>query len=184
MAADEPTPASRQPDCTAEFVRLLRQHDRRLAAYVHSLVPNWSEADDVIQETSIRLWEQFDRFDRNADFGAWACTIAKYMVLTSRQKSRNAHQYFRDEVLDLMGTTISTVDDEVSERHEALQLCVEKLPAKGRDLLTAYYASEMSPAEVAASSGRTTGAVYTSLSRIRRQLQECIERHLRREDRP
>lgn len=168
---------------TTEFVRLLRRHDQRLAAYVHSLVPSWSDADDVIQETSIRLWEQFDQYDRSADFGAWACAIAKYMVLDARKQSRRANLFFGDDVLDLMADTIERVDADVRERHEALEGCVEKLSDESRELLAAYYAPNMEPAEVAARFGRTTGSLYTAVSRIRGQLRKCVERYLRQEDR-
>ena len=57
-----------KPDRTAEFVRLLKQHDRRLSAYVHSLVPDWNEAEDIVQDTSVRLWEQFDKYDSDSNF--------------------------------------------------------------------------------------------------------------------
>lgn len=38
-----------------EFVRLLTQHQRRVYAYILGIVPNWNDADEILQETNIRL---------------------------------------------------------------------------------------------------------------------------------
>ena len=55
-----------------EFVRLLGAHEQGLSGYIISLVPNWADADEIAQETKLRLWEQFEQFDRTKDFGTWA----------------------------------------------------------------------------------------------------------------
>ena len=66
-------------------MRLLAEHERQLAGYVHTLVPLWQDAEDVLQNTKLRLWEQFDSFQLGTDFAAWAITIAGYMVRTHRK---------------------------------------------------------------------------------------------------
>ena len=67
-----------------EFVRLLAEHERRLTAYVHALIPLWQDAEDVLQNTKLRLWEQFDSFRPDGDFAAWAIVVATYMVRAHR----------------------------------------------------------------------------------------------------
>ncbi len=79
---------------TAEFVQLLKQHDRRVSAYVYSLVLDWNDAEDIVQETSVRLWEQFDEYRVDEDFGAWACTIARYMVMAYRKRVQRDRLHF------------------------------------------------------------------------------------------
>lgn len=64
---------------TVEFLRLLSQHERRVKSFILALVPNWADADDLYQETTVRLWEQFADYDPDQEFGAWACTIAYYI---------------------------------------------------------------------------------------------------------
>jgi RNA polymerase sigma-70 factor, ECF subfamily len=46
----------------AEFVRLFSQHARRLYAYLYLLLNNDVDADDVFQETSRVMWENFAQF--------------------------------------------------------------------------------------------------------------------------
>jgi len=169
---------------TVEFVRLLKQNDRRLAAYVHASVPDWNEAEDVVQETCVRLWEQFDKYDPDSNFGAWACTVARYLIMASRKRSQRGHLYLRDEVLDAVGSEIEAIQPEIAERLEALQLCVEELPLDGRDLLRACYGENAQFNQVAAQRGRSVGSLYTAVSRLRRQIHQCIERRLSQKERP
>ena len=79
---------------TREFVELLSQCERRLYSYILSLVPNFNDADEIAQQTRLRLWERLDRYEPGRDFGAWACTIAHYEYLTWRGKqSRDRLQF-------------------------------------------------------------------------------------------
>ena len=171
-----------KPDRTPEFVRLLKQHDRRLAAYVHAMVPDWNEAEDIVQDTCVRLWEQFDKYEAGTNFGAWACTVARYLVLASRKRSQHAHLYLRDEVLDALGAEFEQVQPEVASRLEALERCVEELPPEGRELLRACYGDDMQLNQVAAELNRSVGSLYTAVSRLRRQVHECIDLRLRQEE--
>jgi len=87
----------------ADFVRLLKRYDRRLAAYVFSLVPDWNDAEDILQDTWVRLWEQFDEYRQGEDFGVWACTIARYLVMAYRKRMQRERLHFSPEVVDMGG---------------------------------------------------------------------------------
>ena len=64
----------------SEFLALLGQQELQLSACIHALVPSWHDAEDIIQETRLRLWRDFGKFQSGSDFSAWACTIARYVV--------------------------------------------------------------------------------------------------------
>src|SRR5665648_601860 len=87
---------------TQEFVRLLGVHEQELSGYVISLVPNWADADEVIQETKLRLWTQFDQYDPTKDFGGWARAIAYFMVLAHRKRSQRASARFSQQFVDVV----------------------------------------------------------------------------------
>src|SRR5262249_60170832 len=71
-----------------EFVRLLGQNQRRLFLYVMNLVPNWTDAEEIIQETNLVLWREFGRFQLGTNFTAWACKVALHQVLAWRKRQR------------------------------------------------------------------------------------------------
>lgn len=172
-------PAS-QPD-TARFVRLLTQHERRVYAYILALVVDWNDADEILQETSVRLWEQFDHFVGGTDFGAWACTIAHYQILTHRKQRQRAAGRFSDRLLETLAAEAEPVLSEADARHRALAGCIEQLSDSARRTVRLAYEGGRSISDVAATLGQKADAVYKTLQRARRTLHDCIEHTLKTE---
>ena len=73
---NDPSRDTSAGDNTEQFMRLLAAHERQLTAFVLALIPHWADADEIVQETKIRLWQQFDQYRPDESFGAWACAIA------------------------------------------------------------------------------------------------------------
>ncbi|MEY5012122.1 MAG: hypothetical protein RLZZ253_3261, partial [Verrucomicrobiota bacterium] len=54
------------------------------------LVPQWTDADDVMQDVSVVLWEKFPALPESQDFRVWAFGVARYEVLAwLRDKGRD-----------------------------------------------------------------------------------------------
>ena len=70
------------------FLALHLQNHNRLAAFVHTLVPAWQDAEEIIQDTLMVLWRKFDEFDPSTSFFSWAARVAQYEVLNYRRKNR------------------------------------------------------------------------------------------------
>ncbi|MFM1995921.1 MAG: hypothetical protein RLZZ111_308 [Planctomycetota bacterium] len=160
------------------FVRLLTQHERLVYAYILRLVPNWNDADEILQETNVRLWEEFDRFEPGSNFGAWAVRVAHYQVLTWRKKRDRSRLVFDDAALACLAAAPAADDLGEDERRAALAACLQLLPEKSRDLLTRCYGTDTSIRDVASTLRRSTEAVYKALQRVRLALHSCIERRL------
>src|SRR5690606_9661712 len=92
-----------------QFVRLLASHERRIYAYILSLVPNWADADEIFQETNVRLWRDFAEFEPGTNFAAWAIRVAYYQVLTWRKRAARDQLIFDDDMVQ-----------SIACRHEAL----------------------------------------------------------------
>lgn len=159
------------------FVRLLTQHERLVYAYILRLVPNWTDADEILQETNIRLWEEFDRFEPGTNFAAWAIRVAHYQVLTWRKKRDRSRLVFDDAALESLA--VAPEDESAADRRRAaLAACLQLLPEKSRDLLNRCYGTDTTIRDVAVALERSTEAVYKSLQRVRLALHGCIERRL------
>jgi RNA polymerase sigma-70 factor (ECF subfamily) len=172
---------SANPNAAAadQFVRLLTLNERRVYAYILSLVPNWTDADDILQETNVRLLNEFaTKYVPGTDFGAWACTVAKFQVLTYRKKKGRERVQFTDAFLDVVADEM-VKDDDSSTRHRALAGCVDEMTPLHRDMLRAYYEPGASGGAVAARFKRSIEALYKTFSRIRRALHDCVEKKLK-----
>jgi RNA polymerase sigma-70 factor (ECF subfamily) len=164
---------------TEEFLRLLDQHEDALRAYILSLVVSWSDADDIAQETRLRLWRQFSEYDRSKDFGAWARTIAHFMVLAQRKEASRRSARFSEQFVELMGQEFERAACESSTRREALAGCLEKLTENQRSLLMECYAPKATIKGVALRLQRSVRGLQQTVARLRTLLQKCVERNTR-----
>lgn len=167
-----------------EFVRLLAQNQRRLFVYVHTLVPNHADAEEVLQNTSLVLWREFGSFEPGTNFAAWACRVALNQVLAWRKKRQRDRLRFSDQLVALIAAEADRPDDALDDRCRALAGCLQKLPPDQRDLIRLRYAENGPIEAVAAKARRTVEATYRALSRVRHTLHDCITRTLAREGRP
>lgn len=181
---DVPLPDNSPTDRAAEFVRLLAAYERRLTGYVVALMPNWNDAEDIIQQTKLRLWEQFQTYDPSKDFGTWACVIARYEVQTFRKRAIRSRVHFSQEFIDRVSGQLTRSMEKADERISLLEQCLRKLSEWQRDLLWRCCVAGDSTIQVASQLGRKNEATRKALLRVRRKLYRCIEAAQRREAKP
>jgi RNA polymerase sigma-70 factor (ECF subfamily) len=174
-----PPPQYQRPDeRTKQFLHLLSQHERRLQAFVLSLVPNWDAAEELVQQTRIRLWEQFDKYDPEKDFGAWSRTIAYYQVLNYRKRVGREKARFSEAFLDAVAQEVARQSSDLDRRRAALQGCLEKLDDAKRRVLMRYYEGSETMRQIAESLGRPFEALRKSIFRTRLALTRCVDNAL------
>ena len=166
----------------AEFTRLFQRHERGLHGYVLSLVSDVAAADEINQETSLLLWKEFDGFDPNTDFGAWARTIAYYQILAYRKKAKRERVCFDSELLEVLADRTAARWNELAARQSHLINCLTELSDFKRQVIRLYYRSGLTAKAVAERLGRSVAAVEKTLVRTRRDLYDCIETAIRREE--
>ncbi|NLF07922.1 MAG: sigma-70 family RNA polymerase sigma factor [Pirellulaceae bacterium] len=169
-------------DRTEEYLRLLGEHDRNIYVYILALVPHWSDADDLAQETRLRLWQQFDKYLPGSDFGAWARSIAFYLVLAHREKAARNRLRFGQAFYDSIAAEFESSPNLPVLRQEALVICMEKLDQARLSLLRQYYSGQHTLREISESMGRSYDATRKALYRSQRTLADCIEAELRRKE--
>lgn len=163
-----------------DFVRLLVEHQFQLYAFILTLVPNSADADDVMQETSVALWEMFEQFQPGSNFGAWACTVARYRILKFRDRKPEALLQVGDDVLDLIAAVSLSQSDESEVRRHALDECIRRLPPRDYALLKqSFDPATRTLKQVSEVIGRPVNTVYKAMSRIHQALFECVRRTLK-----
>jgi RNA polymerase sigma-70 factor (ECF subfamily) len=179
---DDP-PAGYPPDNPARvklFLRLFLQNERRLYAYILTLLPHRADAEDVLQEASLVMWDKFDADEPPADFTAWGCRIAYFKVLDFLKSRRRSRVTFSQTMLERLAETAAEQAGalQLDERREALAGCLGKLAARDRDLIARRFAEGATTQSAAAQVGRSVDAVYKALARIRQALFDCVTRTL------
>ncbi len=172
-------PQANDPQARAdEFIQLFTANESSLRAYVLSLVPRWTDAEEIVQQCSVVLWKKFSQFRTGTNFFAWACQVARLEVKDYRRRQKRDRVVFSDEFIEAIADDALASQSELLVRLGALQHCVEKLSRDQRELLRLRYNDSGSIDSVAAAVNRSVDAVYKSLSRIRQALHDCINRTL------
>lgn len=166
-------------DLQAEFLPLFLQHQHDLRAFIGSMLRDRSVRDDVLQETALVLWKEFERYDRSRSFGAWARGIAANKVLQRLERDTRQPASLPPEALPAVLAAFEQIAGPQDARRDALESCLARLPEKSLALLRLRYEQGLSLATLAERMHKSVDAVHKSLSRIRAKLQECVERRLR-----
>lgn len=175
MKHNDPTNSS---NTEAEFVSLLTANQRKLFAYIMSLVANVNDADDILQETVQVMLKKFDQFEPGTDFLAWATTIAYYRVFDFRKLKAKKELVFDDEIFNHLHTQAQSELQDTDEYLDSLRVCMQKLATKDIGLLTLRYMNGMPVREIASRYGRSLQSVYRSIARIQDLLRHCIKRQI------
>ena len=166
------------PDPHETFLRLWMQHEPELRAFVRSCCPNAQEADDVMQEVSVAALRKFSTLDDHSAFGAWACLIARYELLSARRRFARDRLVLAEDIIQLLADEGAEELPLRQRQLRALDQCIEKLPRERHELALAAYAQGATIREIAAQLGRTEGSLYQLLARIRSGLHRCMEQAL------
>ena len=164
-----------------DFVALLTNSQRKLHAYIFSLVWNPADADDVLQETNIVLLKKAAEYDSSRDFLPWALAIARFQALAGLKRRQRLRFVFDDALATCLADDAAREDPVFEARRLALATCLQKLPPAHRDLLLRRYEPKAVVGDMAATLGLSLKALSDRLRRIREKLLHCIVRTLAEE---
>lgn len=165
-------------DRNEQFVVLLQGAQRRLHAYLSTLLGNRHDAEDVLQRVSIILWRKFAEFELGSDFLAWAITVARFEARNFQRVTGRSRLRFGDGLLELMAEERASDLRHLDDRLDALDGCLRELDPPSRALVQSAYSQESTIADLAVHLGKAPQTLYNRLNALRRSLVACIERRL------
>ena len=163
----------------AHFLRHYAESEVALHTFVRSLVPTRQVASEVMQDVILVLWE---KFDVAADFQGWAFGVAKNVALRHLRRQARDRHVFDDVLVNQLADDAAALVPVHDAHREALEHCLEKLPAAQRELVLTAYTKGTRMDDLAAQRGETAMAIYKKLHRIRQALLECVRRTLAQEE--
>lgn len=163
-----------------QFLPLFLEAQPDLRAFIGAMIRDPAAREDIFQEVSMILWNSFAKFDRARSFGAWARGIAARKILESHRLRARLPESVPPEVIEAVAEGFdSDFSSSVWQKREtALNKCIDQLPERSGALITDRYTKGRSIEEIADDSGLTVDAIYQALSRLRKQLRDCVDRRL------
>jgi RNA polymerase sigma-70 factor, ECF subfamily len=175
MAPDPTRPFEDKDAAQQRFLSLFLRSEREIFRYVAALVPHVADAEDIVQQTALALWEKFDSYDPNQPFTPWACRFALNKAKQWIERRQRWQALLENGLAEELARRREELRPEIETRLKHLEGCLGKLPAEQRSIVQGYYYRRDSIEKLAEESGRTVAAAYKTLQRIRQALQTCVE---------
>lgn len=147
-----------------------------VSAFVTSVVRDFKDRDDVLQEIAVAAIESFDAYDPKRPFVPWVMGVARNQVGLYLRHRRRDRLVFDEETVSCLATAFSEVSSQERHKLDALSECLKLLEGRARELCQLRYQDDLKPAGIAEKLGMAPNAVAKALQRIRNQLRECIIR--------
>lgn len=169
---------------TGLYELLMRRYNQRLYRVIRSVVPDAGEAEDILQETWVRVYEHLSQFEGRASFATWVTRIAFYEALARARKGKRWVPV-ESATGEIMPQVNRQRADETPETQairgqlgQILHSAVDALPESYRTVFVLREIEQLSTLDTAESLGISEEAVKTRLHRsralLRRQLTDQI----------
>ena len=173
-----PCPPDRETGKAERFLHLFSRHQQAIRTYIAVLTPGKADADDLMQETSLALWNKWETYDPQRSFVSWACGIARIEVLRHRRRLATSKMWFSEELIGLLASEYEKSESVYAARLEALPNCLDRLGERERNYIRLRYRSGGTIKSVIDATGRPQSTVYRMLSGIRDALRQCIDTYV------
>jgi RNA polymerase sigma-70 factor, ECF subfamily len=185
--SDEELVIAAQGGETRALDELLSRHRNMLYCFASRIAATEDEADDVVQETMLRVFKNIGRFRRESRFGTWLVAIVVNAAISIRRKEKGVHWVYLDEpyAAEALGCHRSLRDlrpnpeDQCSRRElrGLLRREIGKMHPKYRFILQACDLYGCSIAQAAQTLGITLEAAKSRLHRGRCGVRKALRRY-------
>lgn len=157
-----------------EFQELLLGNMDSMYNLAYRLTYNREDANDLVQEASLRAFRFFDKFEKGTNFKAWILTILRNLFINKyRKKVKEPTKVHYDELENFIGApAIHGAAEEVFG--ENMQKSVDQLPEELKTAVILYYVDGFSYKEMAKIMKCPIGTVMSRLFMAR----QLLKKHL------
>jgi RNA polymerase sigma-70 factor (ECF subfamily) len=161
------------------YHELVSRHAARIRAFVMRLVRDDADADDVVQETFLRLWLHAAEYESRSRVTTWLCRIAHNLAI-DRLRTKNRLRPLPDEETMPVSARQPKLLEE-KRRAEALERAIAALPERQAAAIELVHRQGLSGAEASEVLGVGTEALESLLARARRTLKAELAGFSKRE---
>ena len=170
---------------TSAFELLVRRYQNPLINYIHRFINDYHRAEDLSQETFLRVFKSASRYKPTASFKSWLYTIATNLCRNEiRNRSRRNTCSFEELVkegedvyhTEIMRDTryLPDVLLEKKEQRQIIRKTLAQLPDNQRIALTLVTYQDLRYEEVAEILGCSVGAVKALIHRARQKMKKLL----------
>ncbi|RKU06966.1 RNA polymerase subunit sigma-24 [Candidatus Poribacteria bacterium] len=174
----------RKGDMSA-FELLVRRYQDALVNYIYYIINDYHRAEDLAQETFLRVFKSASRYEPKASFKSWLYTIATNLSRNEIRNRARRNTYFLEDMVDededvyhseFMADTRYQPDIlyEKKERQQLIKKALKQLPENQRLALTLVTYQELSYEEISEILNCSIGAVKSLIHRARQNMKKLL----------
>lgn len=152
------------------FERVMHRYEAKVYRLCIAFVRNPIQAQDIAQDSLVRIWRALPTYDGRAALSTWIYAITRNGCLTFLSRRRDTVS-LSDAPVQVEVDSLTALDVQTSaDESQALRQLVEALPDVARRIVILYYFEERAVSEVSRMVGLAEGTIKTHLFRARAQL--------------
>ena len=161
----------------AAFTKIVRKYQEKLYWHVRRMVVNHDDANDVLQNVFIKVWNYLDNFREEANLYTWLYRFATNETLTFLDKEkRKASLSLSDHESGLANKLHAEKGFDANKLEWKLQQAIALLPDKQRTVFLLRYYDEMPYEEMSRVLETSTGALKASYHHAVKKVEEYLKR--------
>ena len=161
------------------IAELIRAYQRPLEAFLFRLCGQSDLAEDLAQESFVRVIRSLDRFDERFRFSTWLFTIGKRLLVNHQQKMKPLadSEVVEDRAGDARTPATEVEETERTQRvTQLVAVALDALVSPQREIVLLFHQQNWSVQQIAKELSMPEGTIKSHLFRARRRMLEAIER--------
>ena len=164
------------------YIELVNRYRDRLINFVYPFLGDFEQAEDVVQETMLKLYEKKHYYREIAKFSTWIYTIARNLANTElRKKKRRKTTYISRMTKDDRQYDIPAVQADLNQNLQnefiidRIHAAIKELPEHFKTVIILRDIQELSYDDISNIVGVPLGTVKSRINRARLQLQAELQ---------
>lgn len=161
------------------FEKIVKHYSEQLYWQIRRMVLNHDDANDILQNTFLRAWDNIEYFRGEAKLSTWLYRIAFNECLAFLNKKRAENNISIDEQgAQLITQLESDVDFEGDEIQKLFQKALHTLPEKQRMVFNMKYFQNMKYEQISEIVGTSVGALKASYHHAVKKITDFLKDHV------
>ena len=156
------------------FSSLVSCYQRPVYAIVRKMVISHDDADDIVQEVFVKVWNGLEKFKAESSLFTWIYRIAVNECLQFLRRKRNKKWFVADLSEELSEHLVNDPFIDGDEVQIRLQKAILKLPDKQRLVFNLRYFEDISYEEMERITGTSIGSLKASYHHAVRKIEEDL----------
>jgi RNA polymerase sigma-70 factor (ECF subfamily) len=157
------------------FAELVLPYRQKLYGYLIRMCGNKSQADDLFQETLLKVWQGIGTFRSGYRFSSWMFTLAHHVVIDEMRKRKAQKTVYMQNVPDQVDHNNPLQDVQDTENKKLILNVIDELPEQQRQVFLLRQHGDLTFKEIASVMDQSVNTVLSHMHYAVKKLQKTLK---------